>query len=380
MKVTRACKLRFERWLTPTKSRQLRRLLHEYHRVVTEAIKTFEPQILAGMKKTDLLLAANLHQVDSWLTARAKKNAFAEAHALVSAASEASKALKTKYRTPKHALQMMLSETNATLKQDAGLKEFDLLLRLSSMDGLKTKDLAIPLKKNKHFNKFVLDGWELAGSVLVTKYYIQVTFSKKVDKKETGGIIGVDPGATNLLTTDDGRFFGKGIRPLLDKQKRKARGRKAWWRCRHEIRQYIDKSCKDLPWDELRLVVLEDNRKIKNKMKLRGRLGKNMRSLLSGWAIGRISERVEMLSQSNGVRLRRVPAFNNSRLCPDCGSTDQRNRASQDEFICVECGCFHHADVVGGMNSLARLCLGPYGAEFKREFVAKHPGYFAIVS
>ena len=162
--------------------------------------------------------------------------------------------------------------------------------------------------------------------------------------------------------------------------KRKKRCSSAWYACRDEIQQYIDKALKDLVTSkDLQLLVLEDNKKIKYKSKLKGRLSRNMRSVLSGWAIGRINVRTEMLCEANGVSLRRVPAYRNSCTCPGCGSTDKRNRASQAEFICVDCGSVYHADTVGGMNSLARFCLGKYGSEYKQAFMVKYPSYFGCI-
>ena len=379
MLVQRSVKCHFDAWLTSIKKRQLKRYLSEYHRVVTAAIQTFEKDICSGVKKLSLLKADKLSQIPSWLTARAKKNAVAEAYALVKCTWESSLALKKKYKTPAVSHKMSLSETCNDLKLATGLKNFDLLVDLKCLDGLKTKHLAIPLKRNRLFNKYLQDGWELAKSVVVHKDFVQFTFSKEVAKRKEGVIIGVDPGATNLLTTDDGQFYGTGIRQLLDKLKRKKRLSKSWYACRNEIQQYIDKSCKDLinPERDLQLLVLEDNRKIKHKGKLKGRLSRNMRSVLSGWAIGRINVRTEMLCETNGVSLRRVPAYKNSCTCPDCGSTEKRNRASQAEFICVDCGSVYHADVVGGINSLARFCLGKYGSEYKRMFCEKHSEYFS---
>ena len=380
MLVQRSVKCHFSEWLTDTKKRQLKRYLSEYHRVVTSAIQTFETDICSGAKKLSLLKADKLSQVPSWLTARAKKNAVAESYGLVKGTWESSQALKKKYKTPTHcAGKMSLSETCNDLKLATGLKDFDLLVDLKCLDGQKTKHLAIPLKRNRLFNKYLQDGWELAKSVVVHKDYVQFTFSKEILKKKEGGIVGVDPGATNLLTTDGGEFYGTGIRSLLDKLKRKKRGSRAWWACRNEIQQYIDKSCKDLiQGKDLQLLVLEDNRRIKHKSKLRGRLSRSMRSVLSGWAIGRINVRTEMLCEVNGVSLRRVPAYRNSCTCPGCGSTEKRNRASQAEFICVGCGSAYHADVVGGINSLARFCLGKYGSEYKRMFCEKHVGYYGL--
>jgi hypothetical protein len=379
MKFSRSTQCHFGKWLTEQKLASVREFLLEMHRVVEWAIVQHETDIIKGMKKTQLLLADNLNRCDSWLTARAKKNAFAEAHALVLGTKRSADALSKPYSRPTHdASRIMLSETNVEINLNPELNEFDLLLALLCYDSRgRAVKTAIPLKKHKHFLKWFQKG-KLAKSVLLTEKYVQFTFEMEVSKKEEGSMIGIDPGAKHLLTDDDGNHYGSGIWKLLTKLKRKKRLSKAWHKCREEIIEYIDRTCKQVPFRMLKLLVLEDNRKIKNKMKFKGRLSKNMRSVLTGWSIGRINDRIERLCEEHGVSLRRVPAWYNSITCPDCGHSEKENRASQEEFICRRCGCYHNADKVGAMNSLARFTLGPYGAEFKQMFTNKHPEYHLL--
>jgi len=379
MKFNRSAQCHFGKWLTEQKLASVREFLMEMHRVVEWAIARHEADIIQGMKKGDLLLADKLKQCDSWLTARAKKNAFAEAHALVLGTKRSCDTLNKPYSRPSHdPSRIMLSETNVQINLDPELSDFDLLIDLCSYDSRgRAVKTAIPLKKHKHFMKWFKKG-KLAKSVLLTDKYVQFAFEMEVSKKEEGDIIGVDPGAKHLLTTDDGDHHGSEMWELLAKLKRKKRLSKAWHRCREEVIEYIDRSCKQIPFHILRLLVLEDNRKIKNKSKLKGRLSKNMRSVLTGWSIGRINDIIERLCEENGVSLRRVPAYYNSTTCPDCGHSEKANRASQEEFICRSCGCYHNADEVGAVNSLARFALGPYGAEFKQMFIQKHPFYHQI--
>jgi len=231
----------------------------------------------------------------------------------------------------------------------------------------------LPLKRHEHFNLF--KDWKQASSVILTLDSIQFTFETSVSKKKVGSIIGLDPGAKTLLTTDEGVALGQDMWGLLLKLQRKTRNSKAWLRCKEEIKEYVDLSCKQLPWESLRLVVLENNKKIKNKMKQKGKLSKKVRSILAGWISGRVDNRIQMLSECNGVALRRAPAFYNSTTCPSCSHCEKANRVNQAEFRCKECGYTLHADQVGALNSLARLALGPYGAEFKTEFLTRHPNY-----
>jgi len=379
MKFSRSVQCHFGKWLTEQKLASVREFLAEMHRVVEWAIAHYETDIIQGMKKPQLLLADNLNRCDSWLTARAKKNAFAEAHALVLGTKRSADALNKPYSRPKHdASRIMLSETNAQINLNPDLNSFDLLIDLICYDSRgRAVKTAIPLKKHKHFLKWFSKG-KLAKSVLLTDKYVQFTFEMDVSKKAEGSMLGIDPGAKHLLTDDEGTHYGSGIWELLAKLKRKKRLSKAWHRCREEIIEYIDRTSKQIPFHLLKLLVLEDNRKIKNKSKLKGRLSINMRSVLTGWSIGRINDRIERLCEEHGVSLRRVSAFFNSITCPDCGHSEKANRVSQEEFICVRCGCYHNADKVGALNSLARFALGPYGAEFKQAFMQKHQLYHAI--
>jgi transposase len=242
----------------------------------------------------------------------------------------------------------------------------------------RAKQIAIPLKRNDLFNKWASKG-KLATSIILTDKYVQFSFEMECEKKKTGSAVGFDPGAKSLLTTDDGKQYGTGMWSLLLKLKRKKRCSHAWYACREEILEYIDRTCKQIPLEALKYLVLEDNRRIKNKMKIRKRrLSGHNRSVLTGWAIGRIDHRCKMLTEENGVSFRRVPAWNNSRTCPDCGCSEEANRVSQGVFVCRKCGHIWQADVVGATNTLARFALGPYGAECKPEFMERHPGYYQL--
>jgi transposase len=382
MNYNRSVKCHYTKWITDEKQKIIKDFLFETHKVISWSLDKFHISIAhCGMEKKHLLLAQNLNQCeDTWLTARAKKNCFAEMHGLVSSTKASTDKLKKEYKKPKHnSSRIMLSSTNVFINLKPGLEGFDLLVELRCFDSrTRSKKIAIPLKRNKQFNKWIEKG-KLATSVLLTDKYIQFSFKVKQDKKDTGSVIGIDPGAKNLLTIDRGDKYGTGIWRLLKKFKRKVRCSRAWYACREEILEYIDKSCKFIPFGILKFLVLEDNRKIKYKMKRRKkRLSKRNRSVLTGWAIGRLNIRLNQLCEENGVSFRRVPAWNNSRTCPICGHSEEANRVSQEVFICRGCGHTQHADDVGAVNTLARFALGPYGAECKLEFRDRHPTYYKL--
>ncbi len=380
MKYTRSAKCYFSKWITESKLSVIKKFITEMNNSVEFAVENHEGSILNGEKKSTLLLAENLSKCDTWLTARAKKNAYAEAHGLVLGTQQSCVALKKKYSTPKHnPNRIMLSCTNVEIQESPELNDFDLLIELRCFDSRKKIKLAIPLKRHKIFNKWYKKG-KLCSSVIMTSKYIQFSFKMEQSKKEKGNIIAFDPGARHLLSDDEKNHYGSEMWSLLQKLRRKVKLSKAWWACREEIKEYIDKTCQELPFWAIKLLVLEDNRKIKNKSKLRGRLSKNIRSVLTGWSIGRINDRVERLCEENGVSLRRVPAWYNSITCPGCGHCEEANRVSQEEFTCRKCGRSYNADFVGAVNSLARFALGTYGSEYKTQFIKKHPNYYKLVA
>ena len=380
MKYIRSTKCYFSKWITETKLTSIREFISEMHSVAEWAITQYESDIINGMSKFQLVTASNLDKCDSWLTARAKKNAFAEAHALVIGTKRSADALNKPYSRSSHnPSRILLSCTNVDIQMNPELDVFDLLVDLRCFDSRgRSISIAIPLKKNKYFNKWKSNG-KLCSSVILTDKYIQFSFECEHGKKTEGDIIGIDPGAVHVINDDNGNHYGSELMPLLLKLKRKKRNSKAWNACREEIKEYIDRSCKQIPYELIQLLVLEDNRKIKNKMKIRGRLNKTMRSVLTGWMIGRINSRIQMLSEEHGVSLRRVPAYGNSITCPDCSHSEKANRATQDRFVCVKCGVSHNADTVGATNSLARFALGTYGSQYKQLFLNKHPYHHANV-
>lgn len=376
MKFQRSCKIYFSKYLTDSKKSEVKEYLSEMHNMIQYGIEHHEQEMLKAKSKFDLFNKKFHNEGPSWLLGRARRHAYAEAYALVTGDKNSALELGTKYSTPKHnPNQVQISDIDIRINTNPELKEFDLLIEIRCFDSRsRGRTIVIPLKKNELFNKWISKG-KINNAVIITDKYIQFSFECEVEKKESGAIAGFDPGAKNTLTDSNGNHYGSGLWALLTKINRKKRYSKAYYRAREEIREYIDRTCKSIGFDILKLLVLEDNTNIKHKSKVKGRLTKNMRSFLASWTVGRIDNRIEMLCEENGVRLRRVPAFYNSTKCPICGHCEKANRASQEEFKCVECGHTMHADVVGALNSLARFALGPYGAECKHEFMLKHPDY-----
>jgi transposase len=292
------------------------------------------------------------------------KNAFAEGYGMVQSAKTNAKLRKQNYKRPKHrGRKMTLSETIATIDIAPETEEFDLMLTLGCI-GNKMK-IHIPLKKNEHFNRYT--NWKLAKSVTVHKDNIQFTFTKKVHKKDEGKAIGIDFGINKFIATSERETFGEGYKELLLKLWCKKRRSKAWIKCKEEIKEFIDYHIKHLPYDQLGLIIVEKLDKVHHKMKLKRRLSKNMRRLVSTWAYRYIYDRFFSNCNLNRVRYSQVIPYNNSRTCPisTCGHVDKNNRQSQEQFSCLKCGFSDNADFTSANVALRRALLGTYGSQFQ---------------
>ena len=272
---------------------------------------------------------------------------------------------KKPYVKPIHyGCKAILSETIVTQFDTTNTKEFDFNITLSCI-GNKQK-ISIPLKRNKQFNKWNTIG-KRAKSVILTDKYVQITFEIETGKKKepNNNYLGIDIGMNKLVATSDGNFIGKEIRTKLNELQLKKRCSKAYYRKKEEIKEYINYQLKQLPFKDLSLIVVEKLRNVKHKTKLKLRLSKNMRRVISNWNYRHVLDRIQALCEESRTTFRSVNPFYTSRECSVCGHTDKRNRLSQESFKCLKCGHSENADVNASKVILNRFLTGQYGACFK---------------
>ena len=363
MKIKRSTKCYFDNWLTQKKKNILKDIFEEYTRVVNWFIQEFEKEI-PDKSKYQLLTKENLHKIDSWFSYRMKSCAFAEAYNYIFGAKKLSEKINKKYIRPVYKGNKLLLTSNIVnifLRPDT--KKFDLNVILRCI-GSKIK-LSIPLRKHKHFTELMKRG-ELCKSVFLTDKYIQFIFEIETGKKkEQGKLLGVDIGLKKMVATSDNREYGDRYYELLKKLKNKKRCSKAYYRCKEEIREYINYNLKKLPWNSLRLIVVEKLKNLKYKMKFKRRLNKNIRRIISVWNYRYILNRIQRLSEDNRVSFRSVPAYYTSITCSKCGHRDKRNRKNQEDFCCQSCGYSDNADFNASKNLLLGFLMGAYGLHFK---------------
>jgi IS605 OrfB family transposase len=348
--------------LTSKKKAQVEEFLLEYSKAVNYFIQTYQDQI-PKLRKFDLLLAIHIQKYikesNTWFSARTIKNAFAEGYGMVQSAKTKSNNSKSKkYYSPKHySKSAILSTTNFKL-EDSSIKEFDMIGILYSI-GRKQK-IHIPLKKHKQFNKWN-DIGKRASSIILYRNRIQFNFEIKTErKKKEGELIGIDIGVNRFIQCSNGVILGEEYKSLIEKLHRKVQGSKAYYKCKEEIKSYINKEVKKLPFDELQLIVIEKLKGLKNKMKVKRRLTKNNRRFISNWNYRQVLGKIKAECEHNRVSWRSVLPYYTSQDCPICNHRDKKNRKTQDTFKCTQCGYEDNADFVASKNILDRFLTGAY--------------------
>jgi IS605 OrfB family transposase len=175
-----------------------------------------------------------------------------------------------------------------------------------------------------------------------------------------------------LGTLSNEEVIGENIEKHLYELQRKKRCSKAYYRKKEEIREYINKEIKEINFKDKQLVVVEKLKNMKYKMKERGRLSKNIRSVFYNLSYRQVLSRVQMLCEENRVTFCSVLPFNTSIECSKCGHIERGNRLSQESFVCQKCGYSDNADYNASKVILKRFITGTYGSCYKQEYLEKY--------
>ena len=366
---------------------ELKDILKEYARVCNYFVETYENEI-PQKKKFNLLHAEYvqkcIQETSTFLTARLIKQAFSEAYGLIqSAKSNAENRKDKKYFRPVfNGKKMILSECSQEhgLAESTVLFDYNITLKCLRTDRGRGYKISVPLKKHVQFNKWNNLG-KVARSVTITDKYVMFSFEIETGKKKQAGImLGFDFGMKRLGTLFNGKIIGEDIEKHLYELQRKKRCSKAYYRKKEEIREYINKEIKEIDFKDKQLIVVEKLKNMKYKMKERGRLSKNIRSVFYNLSYRQVLQRVEMLCEENRVTFRSVLPFNTSIECSKCGHIGKENRLSQESFVCQNCGYSGNADYNASKVILKRFTMGTYGSHYKQEYLEKYDGSQVSIS
>ena len=379
MKITRSSKCYFNKWLTQSKMSELKDILKEYARICNYFVETYENEI-PEKKKFDLLRAEQIQsciqETNSLLTARLIKQAFSEAYGAVqSAKSNAERRKDKKYFRPTfNGKKMVLSECSQEfgIAQSTILFDYNITLKCLRTDKGRGYKISIPLKKHVQFNKWNNIG-KIAKSITITDKYVMFSFEIETgEKKQEGTMVGFDFGMKRLGTLSNGEIIGTDIEKLLRELQGKKRCSKSYYRKKEEIQEYINREIKRINFNEVKLIVVEKLKNMKYKMKERGRLSKNIRSVFYNLSYRQVINRIQMLSEECRTVFRSTSPFYTSQECFRCGHIEKGNRLSQELFVCQSCGYTDNADENASKVILKRFTMGTYGSCYKQEYLEKH--------
>jgi IS605 OrfB family transposase len=198
-------------------------------------------------------------------------------------------------------------------------------------------------------------------------YLIAVCEVPEAKQYEPDGFLGVDLGIVNIATTSTGyRAAGRGLnrhrkrqldlRKKLQAKRTKSAKRRLKNRRRKEQRHAANVNhiiSKQIVTEAERTssgIALEDLGGIRQRVRLR----KPQRVTLHSWAFHQLRAFIEYKARRAGVPLVYVDPAYTSQECAECHHIDKKNRATQANFTCRECGVVAHADRNASRNIAAR--------------------------
>jgi len=237
--------------------------------------------------------------------------------------------------------------------EKAKASTFDYWAKIATLN--KGHPTLIPIKSYNYANEY-LQNWQLVNGgrlkIEDNKYLLLLTFKKKTPlKKKEGKTIGIDIGIKKLIATSEGKLYGREIEKLMDKIQRKQQDSKAFKRAIKERNYYINKSVKELPYNEAKTIVVEDIKDIKKNTKKKRRLRKQFRTKFQRWTYPLLTSRINQLCEINGVHFLTVEPAYTSQTCSKCEFVHKLSR-NGEIFKCRNCGYIVDADYNASLNIL----------------------------
>lgn len=238
------------------------------------------------------------------------------------------------------------------------VNSFDIWITMASL-GKKLK-LILPSRKHKEFLKYNKK-WVLKKSVQFRKteegkYYINVLFERKEQKKTKGKAIGLNIGYKKLIALSNGKTFGQELEPVYEKIANKKQKSKAFYRALTERDNLINQTINKLSFHGVKILVVEDLKNVKKNTK--GRLRKSFVNKLQRWTYADVLYKLSCLTEEKGIEFIKVNPAYTSQTCSNCGVVCKSNR--NGEFYKCACGLKIDADINASINILR---LGVYSPQ-----------------
>lgn len=195
-------------------------------------------------------------------------------------------------------------------------------------------------------------------------FYLLATCElQEPEELDPEGVLGVDLGIVNIATDSDGESFsGRQINHVRHRRRRlrkkiqqkqtkaakrrlkKLSGKEA--RFAKAVNHTISKRIVEKAQRTKRAIALEQLKGIRDRVRAK----KPQRATLHSWSFYQLKSFIAYKAQRAGVPVIEVDPRNTSRECPGCGCVDKRNRCTQANFSCVQCGFSGPADYIASVN------------------------------
>ena len=206
------------------------------------------------------------------------------------------------------------------------------------------------------------------------EFYLAATCNvDEPDPQDFSDVLGVDLGIKNIATTSDGKKFAGGqvnglrarhrrLRGKLQSKGTKSAKRLLKNRKRKEslfakdVNHCISKEIVQTAKGTNRAIALEDLQGIRTRTTVR----KAQRAEHAAWSFFQLRSFIEYKAKMEGVTVIPVDPAYTSQTCTVCGCISKKNRKTQAEFLCVQCGFSGHADIVAAENIRRAVVTQPY--------------------
>lgn len=228
---------------------------------------------------------------------------------------------------------------------------FDMWVKLTSI-GNKIK-IVIPVKKTKHYNKMIANGYKLKDGIRLSKTDITFNFEKPRTSVKTGSTIGIDMGIANSWSSSTGATslkdnHGHDLVSIQSKLARRKKGSVGFRKAQQHRTNYINWSINQLNLSGIKKINIEDIKDIR-------RYKKNNR-FMNHWAYPEIKSKLERFCEEQGVLVCKVDPMFTSQRCSFCGWTHKNNRKGKT-FICEKCDFKCDSDINASQNIVLSLVL-----------------------
>jgi len=253
-------------------------------------------------------------------------------------------------------------DTN-NVKIEQGENSFDLWLNFGAMFAdSRGLQFAVPIKMHRKSREWESKGRLMSGLSLGKKA-VHLRWEAEVpSQRDTGSVIAIDQGITDLLTVSNGQKFeddihGHTFSGILKKIVLKKDGSKAHRQACEHRRNHINWFVKRLDLSGVSEVKYENIENI-----FFGK--KRVNPFRKGFTATLIESALTNHCLANGVRLTFVENAYNSQRCAKCGWTQAANRKGKS-FLCLHCKHKDDADRNATQNILIRETLHELPIEFR---------------